>query len=543
MSPRLRSSFISALVASVIIQCPQRAFGGEKENQQSIDVTGEVKDWNSAKYAAPPTEFRQGNATIKAVNAHLVERTENGFTVNLPSGAPIPTPTVYGGRVYVSGGFHSKEFYCFAADTGKPIWRIELDDDGPTSAVCEDGIAVFNTESCTIFAVSTATGRMLWSHWLGDPLTSTPTIAGGRVYSSYPARGRGAVQDTPGASAIKKSLDKKRKKKQGVKKAPPTDALAGDDGAEIRPTPVKTFPPASHVLACFDLKTGRILWQRWIDSDVMTAPIAVDSDLYLTSFNGTVYRFRQDDGAILFAERSRATSAPVVVAGMVHLTKRADSDGVVGEAVAAYDLQAAREKFQGAARGAAYLDATVQSKSAFKVHAKSLDASNGFGFGAPAAANAEAAAGNIGQDNVSSLQAFQGSRILNCRSGNVSCMGDELVCTDATSGQRRWSLKLNGDLAKDGGFLGSPPAAAGNQIFLATLKGEVLQVDPAEGKVQKRYAIGSPVRFQPAIDGGRIYVGTQDGKLVCVDTGDPRFSGWTTWGGNAAHSGVAPDAK
>src|SRR5207302_136550 len=185
---------------------------------------------------------------------------------------------------------HSKEYYCCDAQTGKVIWGVDLDDDGPTSAVCEDDVVIFNTESCTIFALDANTGKHLWSYFLGDPLTSTPTICNGRVYTSYPAAGRG-------------------------KQAP---------------------PQSTHVLACFELKSGKILWQRWIDSDVMSAPVAVDDELYASSFAGTVYKFRQGDGAILSARRNNATSAPVIVGRNVYLTQRADGDagGKVAERVA-----------------------------------------------------------------------------------------------------------------------------------------------------------------------------------------------------------------
>ena len=95
----------------------------------------------------------------------------------------------------------------------------------------------------------------------------------------------------------------------GMKNAPPANAKR---------------PNASHVLACLELKTGKILWQRWMDSDVMSAPVAVDSEVYATSFGGTVYKFKQNDGAILSAMSSRATSAPVIVGKEVFLTQRAD---------------------------------------------------------------------------------------------------------------------------------------------------------------------------------------------------------------------------
>ena len=37
---------------------------------------------------------------------------------------------------------------------------------------------------------------------------------------------------------------------------------------------------------------------------------------------------------------------------------------------------------------------------------------------------------------------------------------------------------------------------------------------------------------------GRVYVGTETGKVVCIDAGDKKFTGWPCWGGNAAHTGV-----
>ena len=85
----------------------------------------------------------------------------------------------------------------------------------------------------------------------------------------------------------------------------------------------------------------------------------------------------------------------------------------------------------------------------------------------------------------------------------------------------------------------SPPAAAGGKLFLTTPQGEVLQVDPDDGKIVQRYKVESPVRFQPAVEGGKFYIRTQDGKVVCIDAGDKKFTGWPCWGANAAHTGLA----
>ena len=495
----------------------------DKKEPEKTDITDQVRAMNSDQFAAPPTQFRTGHVNPKSLDAKAIAQTETGFTIKLPSGAPIPTPTVYKGKLYVSGGFSTKEYFCFDAVTGKFEWGMSLDDDGPTSAVVADDTVVFNTESCTIFALDAKTGQHLWSYFLGDPLTSTPTIANGKVYTSYPAMGGGGQapnNSQPGATP---------------KKGPAASA----------PAQAKPRPAASHVMICLELKTGKILWQKWIDSDVMSAPVAVDDEVFATTFAGTVYKFKQSDGAILSAHRSRATSAPVIVGNHIYLTKRADNgkDEKCAEEIAGIDRPSQTQTFGAAKREAVYLDDKVQDKAMLKANAGALDAGNGFGAGAPAAANPTAAKGNIGLYNVSSMQAFQGSRILNFKDANYNCMGDELINTDPKDGKIRWKVKLQGDLAKQGGHLAAPPAAAGGQLFLTTLEGEVLQVDPEKGGVTKTYKVGSPVRSQAAIDGGRIYVGTQDGRLVCINTGDTRFTGWVTWGANMAHTNFVETPK
>jgi Ca-activated chloride channel family protein len=483
----------------------------DKKEPEKTDITEQVRAVNSDKYAAPPTEFRTGHVNPKAIDAKAITQTETGFTIKLPSGAPIPTPTVYKGKLYVSGGFSTKEYFCFDAISGKFEWGMSLDDDGPTSAVVEDDTVVFNTESCTIFALDAKTGKHLWSYFLGDPLTSTPTIANGKVYTSYPAMGGGGAAPKKGPA----------------------------------PAQGKPRPAASHVMICLELKTGKILWQKWIDSDVMSAPVAVDDEVYATTFAGTVYKFKQKDGVILSAHRSRATSAPIIVGNNIYMTQRADNgkDEKCAEEIACLDRPSQSQTFSAAKREAQYLDEKVQRGADLSKAAMKLDAGNGFGAGAPAAANPTAAKGNIGQSNVSTMQAFQGSRILNFDGCNFNCMGDELINTDPKDGKVRWKVKLKGDLAKQGGHLAAPPAAAGGQLFLTTLEGEVLQVDPVKGGVTKTYKVGSPIRSQAAIDGGRIYVGTQDGRLVCIDTGDARFTGWVTWGANMAHTNSVESPK
>lgn len=528
----------------------QNSRGKEKDKGASTDITQQVQRYNSVAFAAPPDKFHPGHVKPRKLDPKALTKRDDGFEIQFPSKAPIPTPAVFEGRIYVSGGFHSKEFYCIQADTGEFLWGFELDDDGPSSAAVEDGVVVYNTESCTIFAHDTNSGKLLWSHWLGDPLMSSPSIAGGRVFAAYPAAGRVAGSPAQGAgtfnpadsdASINPAQSTQQESQQIVDDALPQEAPKKQTDNSPAKKQAKAAPPMTHVLACFDLKTGKILWQRWIDSDVMSAPVASGKQLHVATFGGTLYKFDQADGKVLSAKKQRATSAPVAVGNQLVYSKRTDKKGEQTREGIATQADSGQEKVSVSNR-AFNLDAEVQAQAKLAATGKSLDAGNGFANGAPAVANPQAAIDNVGQASVSTLQAYQGARLL-VSSGFVwGCpSGDKLVCTRLGSDKKLWEIKLKGDLKKEGGSLAAPPAAAGGHLFLSTLGGEVLEVEASKGEILKRHKVGGQIRFQPIIVEGRIYVTTQDGKLVCFDTGNKKLTGWTQWGGNAARTGVVDD--
>jgi len=291
----------------------------------------------------------------------------------------------------------------------------------------------------------------------------------------------------------------------------------------------------SHAFIALDLKTGKVLWHRWIDSDVMSAPVAIGDEVCCTSLAGTVYRFKQRDGTVIAAYRARATSAPVVYAGQMFWTQRADEKDKVLEGLVRADL-ANQQLHRFNDKEAPYIDARIQTLSHLNYLATQLDAGNGFAGGPPVSANAMAAFGNIGQSTVSALQMFQGSRMLVQNNHTYNCMGDELVRTRLDNQSTVWRKKLQGDLARDGGHFGAPPILVGGQLIVSTLQGDVLVFDPCSGEVRGTFSTGSPIRCQPIAVHGHIYVSTQDGRLVCIRTNNPQLTGWFTWGANMAHT-------
>ena len=262
-------------------------------------------------------------------------------------------------------------------------------------------------------------------------------------------------------------------------------------------------------------------------------------EVYITTFPGTLYTFAVGDGTLKAAVKARATSAPTIGSAQIYYTKRTDrAQEAPKESIAAGPkgrLDRVRVYHEKEAR---YLDARVQKSSELDKKSKSLDAGNGFAAAPPASGYGKASE-NIGQGSVSSMQSFQGSRVLHYRGRNYNTMGDELVCTDPKSGKTVWKQKIAGDLIKAGGFLATPPVVVNDILVVATLDGAVERYAADSGKLEKRYRLNASTRSQPAIQDGRIFVGTQNGQVVVIDTQDPKLTGWPTWGRNAAHTGMA----
>jgi outer membrane protein assembly factor BamB len=290
------------------------------------------------------------------------------------------------------------------------------------------------------------------------------------------------------------------------------------------------------VLAAFDVKTGAVLWQKWIDGDIMSAPVAEGNNLYFTTFPGTVYKVEQETGDFISARSLKATSAPVIDGDKILITRRSDKNNSCTESISLLAEKDETFTAQYFDKKADYLDKEVQAKSMLKNESASLDAGNGFAAGAPANSGWMEAYGNIGQSNVSSLQSFQGSRILFANGKNYNTMGDELICSDPSTGKKVWDLKIAGDMNSAGGFLATPPILAGQSIVIATYGGEVQLIDPASGKITDTYRTGEHIRYQPVVNQGWVYVTTTSGKLIAFNTDNPKLTGWPMWGANSGHT-------
>lgn len=433
-----------------------------------------------------------------------------GWRVRLAARRPLATPAIADGRVFFGGGFGSYEFYALDAATGKLAWQIKTTDDGPTAAIVEDGVVIYNTESCTVEAVNARSGKRLWSRYLGDPLMSQPSANRGKVFMAYP----------------------------------------GQDG--------------QHYLICMALKTGATLWQSAINGDIISAPIVEGEAVYLATLDGALYRYDAATGKQAWKMARNATSAPWVQGKELFTTLRETNVGGV-PVPPGTSLDEARAKlpdypgqdnhlapiehYEGFARldergrivqrgvcerAANYLSATDNAKKASGAKAQAYDAGVGFAD-APGTAKIAQAQANIGANTVSEVWAYQGSRPVVRGGRSFSAQNEVLQCLEAATGRALWQLRLPED--KRSARTLTPPSLAGDKLFFGTSRGEIGCAQASDGQLLWIYNAGSPILFQPAVMRGRVYFGTEDGCVFCLDTGDAGADGWAMWGGNAGHNG------
>lgn len=437
--------------------------------------------------------FASGIATPTTLT-NYVTKTDYGYILNVKNATQVTSPTIYKNSLFVSGGFGSKSYYCFDITTQKLEWGADISDDCPSSSVIKDSVLIFNTESCTIFALNSKTGNQLWSKWMGDPMMSSPTLSGNNIYTVYPNSGMVFI-----------------------------------DTAEKK---VAKHKDASHVLACINIYSGKINWQRWLDGGVISAPVTCGNYLYLSTFTGTLYKFNKTTGELIAANDLKATSPPSINGNRIYISHRVDKNNAVCEAIAIMDATTLNLITDFNNKPAPYLDSKVQQGAKHYQKAEKMDAGNGFVGGAPFTANPAKALNNVGYTHVSALQSFIGSVVLYKNNKLYSCMGDELFCLDASTGKQVWSYKIEGDLKKEGGYLATSPLIVSNYIIIVTLKGKLLVFDINTGKEAFSSEIKTEVRNAPVVSKGWVYIPTTSGRIACVDTKISAIDGWGTFMGN-----------
>ena len=438
----------------------ERLAYAQKHEYAEGDILPEIKKFTKLKL---PQKFSPGHVTPARFNTKQVAIAGATVTITFPGARNLATPVICDGTLYTGGGFNSREFYAFDAETFNPKWAVGLSDNGPSTPACGSGVVAFNTESCTLFLVDGKTGKQRWSAFLGDPLISTPIIHRGQVITSYP---------------------------------------------------FSTTGQASHAIAAFDAKTGAIVWQHAIDSEIISKPVIFGDTVFFSTFAGIVYGFRA--GAPVIAHRLRGTSLPMFADSRIFMLRRGERSGQpMLEQLSAFDQNTRSLMFTSETQSAPYLDASVQLATKFASESAELDSGNGFVGGAPPMAHAEASFVHMGLKSVSNMQAFDGERVALVDDKVIVGFGDR-ISAFTKDGKKIWSVEPMKSAASEGGFGLSSPVLDGNSVFTATVSGKILKIAAADGKIEREFDVKEKIRARPLIHKSRLYIPTVSGKLVSI---------------------------
>lgn len=407
------------------------------------------------------------------------KRRKNGYSLNLRTKSLAVTPTIYKENLYVPGGFDQEGFSSVRLKDGKVNWSIRLGDNGPSNALVTEESVIFNTESCTVYALDRETGAQQWAYYVGFLLLNQPSTDGKLVYVSYPEKGL---------------------------------------WPEKKPKPKFKHLEATHVLLALDIRSGKVSWRRWLDEEVMGAPVVVGNELYLTTFAGTVYRIDKSGGEIKAASPILATSLPTVVNRKVFVSRRINSPKSVQEAIVELDGQSLEVRKTLHKQDAPYLSANPAQalSSAGDTMTNLLE---GFDLSVPQM-------NPVGLDGWSAKQHFLGSAI--CSDGNLgfSSMGNKLICLDLKTGKLLWEKALEGKSTMYGKHGGTMPILAGPYIALASTLGKVMILNKSNGMVLKSYDLKTEIRDPLLAYKGMILAATTSGDVHCIDTQMKEVDGW-----------------
>jgi len=89
--------------------------------------------------------------------------------------------------------------------------------------------------------------------------------------------------------------------------------------------------------------------------------------------------------------------------------------------------------------------------------------------------------------------------------------GGQLLALNRRDGQTLWAAKLPDS------NIWSGPTLAGGQLWLVSSKGLLVGADPTTGRIISRAGVGAPAFVAPVAAGGRLYVLTDNARLLAYN--------------------------
>ncbi|MBA2538342.1 MAG: PQQ-like beta-propeller repeat protein [Deltaproteobacteria bacterium] len=364
------------------------------------------------------------------------EYEREAWVAKLPENGQLVSVAYANGKIFVGGGFDSSAMYALDAKTGKRQWvSYNLADPGPTAAVVDNDELAFDTFSCSLAVLTASTGKVLWQKWIGSETPTQPAFTKDFVLAPHP----------------------------------------NDDGG--------------FALSAYKRKTGADAWHASIDGHGMTAPIVAGDYVYVTTTNGTLYKFDLK-GKRQWSQRINALSAPWIDGDEIHVAvheKSVESQIVLSAADGKRLRTVTSAKWPGDAPG----------------------------------------------DDTHAIWSYEGSRPVVKDGIRFTAMGDRVEARDARTNELHWERDHT---VGTGARKVTSVIAAGPLALITSRDGHIVALDAKTGMKRFGYDFDATITAQPVIAEGWMYVATSRGQVFAFDLGNKAIDGWHMWGGNAQHN-------
>jgi outer membrane protein assembly factor BamB len=259
-------------------------------------------------------------------------------------------------------------------------------------------------------------------------------------------------------------------------------------------------------VVALDPRSGKKLWEKAVDSPIRSSPTAADDRVYFVTKEGLTYCLSGTDGTELWTFRGLSEKASI----LSNASPAVDGDIVIvpyasGELVG---LRVANG--QPAWSESLSRTHTGSSLSALSDAARpAIDGGTVFAVGHAGrmVASVHKSGEQLWSLTVAGIQApwVAGDTVF------VVDVTGQLMAITRREGKIQWTTKLAGASTWSG------PILAGGHLWLTSNKGQLVSVDPANGKVASTQELGQPILIAPIVAGGRMYVLTDKAKLIALN--------------------------
>jgi outer membrane protein assembly factor BamB len=383
-----------------------------------------------------------------------------------------------------------------ALDAGQAAPRWQFGVGGPVVAApaVADGLAYIGASDKTLYALTAREGLFVWAFKFRDNIATSPVVSGGVLFIGGEDRTLVALDARTGAERWRYLASERLVSSPAI--AEGKVFFGGDDGRV-------------HAL---EAATGAEVWRTALDAPVVASPAVVDGVVYAGSTQEQFVAIEAATGRILWTAESvfGYKASPAIGEQLVFV---ADDDGVL-RALRRADGNVAWEWH------ADYGSTFVSSPLLLGKRLVIVD-DDGLLHVFEAQTGREEQALLLSQGGVSGSPTWdgqtlylvtQGKRVLALRAGDEALSPSlEIV----------WTFKFGG--VED--IFYTAPVERDGWLYSVTHAGELWRVNVANGLGERVAQFDETIEAAPALDGGRLYFGTQAGSLIAYDL-DQRATLW-----------------